>query len=463
MITRSTSAFIAVAVLLSSAHAAAGVTDAPVHAMTLREALDYARAHHPDLRAAAARVEAVAAEASVARARRYPTVAATAQILAATTNNTTGTYLPAPLFDNPRVSATRAESAVSASLVPSGSTLLGAGVRQLVYDFGRVSAEVALDDLRADAERMSFEERALVLTYEVEESYFAVHAAKSVLAASDDAYGRAVVHRDLARAGVDTGLRRPIELTRAQAVLDRFELGRIHARYGVTTAESVLAAAVGVPDHLLDIAGPPPPVDELPAVDAAFARAGARSPEIRAALATLRAQEKETRAIAAQSRPSIYLTGAISGNAGGAAPSSGESAAASGLLPTVPNWDVGLVLSWPLLAPTVSARASQSRAEEAARREEAAAVKLRVEAAVQRAYVDVQAARDALPVLEDAVRAGVANYEQADARFQVGLGNAVELADAEEVRTAAAIDLALGKFELARARAALGRAIAEGI
>ena len=66
-------------------------------------------------------------------------------------------------------------------------------------------------------------------------------------------------------------------------------------------------------------------------------------------------------------------------------------------------------------------------------------------------------------MLHHAVQAGVANYDQADARFSGGLGNAVELADAEEVRTQAEIQLALGTFDLARARATLGRIVAEGI
>jgi outer membrane protein len=39
----------------------------------------------------------------------------------------------------------------------------------------------------------------------------------------------------------------------------------------------------------------------------------------------------------------------------------------------------------------------------------------------------------------------------------------VELADAEAVRTDAEIQLALGEFDLERARAAFGRAIAEGL
>jgi len=72
-------------------------------------------------------------------------------------------------------------------------------------------------------------------------------------------------------------------------------------------------------------------------------------------------------------------------------------------------------------------------------------------------------ARDALPAMQDALRGALANYAQADARFRAGLGNAVELADAEELRTSAEVRLALGRFEVARARAIFGRAIAEGL
>ena len=341
--------------------------------MTLGDALAFARVHHPDLRAASARLDAVKTQASVARARWFPTVTATAQLLETTTNNSTGSYVGIPLFDNPRVSATRAESAETASLVPSASSLVGAGIRQVVYDFGRIAAEAAAADLRTDAARLSFESSRVALEYDIEEAYFAVQAAKSVLSASEQAYGRAVVHRDMARAGVDSGLRRPIEVTRAEAELDRFELERIRAHKGVSVAQAVLAAAVGVPDHLLDIAGAPPEPSEIPSLDAVFARAAAHNPDLLVALARVRSQEQQTLAIKAERRPSLLATGAVSVNAGGATPSSGEAADLRGLLPTVPNWDVGLVLAWPLFDASVSARARQSQAEESALREQASA------------------------------------------------------------------------------------------
>src|SRR5580704_9156378 len=105
---------------------------ATIGSMSLSEALAFARANHPDLRAAVERLAAVKSQAQVPRSRWYPTIGAAAQALL-TTNNTTGSYVSVPTFDNPRVSATRADSPSSASLAPSASTLVGVGIRQEVF------------------------------------------------------------------------------------------------------------------------------------------------------------------------------------------------------------------------------------------------------------------------------------------------------------------------------------------
>ncbi|MBC7018135.1 TolC family protein, partial [Salmonella enterica] len=78
-------------------------------------------------------------------------------------------------------------------------------------------------------------------------------------------------------------------------------------------------------------------------------------------------------------------------------------------------------------------------------------------------YVAFDVARAAIPGLQRAAEAARGNYAQAEARFRSGLGTSVELADAEALRTDAEIQVALGQFQLARARSELGRAIAEGL
>jgi len=123
----------------------------------------------------------------------------------------------------------------------------------------------------------------------------------------------------------------------------------------------------------------------------------------------------------------------------------------------------GLVLSWPLFDGTISARRDAAQASEQVRRDELDVTRELEVARVRQVYVQVGVARSALVALENAVTAAHANYDQADARFRAGIGNAVELADAEAVRTDAEIQRALGQFELAQARASFGRAIAEGL
>jgi outer membrane protein len=129
----------------------------------------------------------------------------------------------------------------------------------------------------------------------------------------------------------------------------------------------------------------------------------------------------------------------------------------------VPNWDVGVVLAWPLFDGTIAARRDAAQAAEQVRHDEIDVTRQREVALVRQTFVKVQVARTALASLQNAVVAARANYDQADARFRAGIGNAVELADAEAVRTDAEIQLALGQFDLAQARATFGRAIAENL
>ncbi len=431
--------------------------------MTLADALSYARAHQPEIAASLARVAAEKSQADVPGGQWLPRVGITAQIFGATENNTTASYVADNFVDVPRIGASRARDAASASFAPYASTIAAAGIRQELFDFGRIAAQSAAADALVDVRKKDAEAVRLDVDFGVEEAFFAERAAKAVLVASEDAYERSRVHRDLAEAGVRSGLRSPIELTRAEADLQRFDIARVRARGGVQIAEAVLAAAIGAPEMRIDTSASTPLPQDLPSLASAIDHATAHDPHLAALLARLKSQELTTRAVRAEMRPDLSLTGTISGRAGGAAATSGDSAGYSGLLPTVPNWDAGLVFSWPLFDGTIDARASAARAKEAVARDDLKVAQQVVVGSVAQAYVAVDVARQALPGLERAVAGAVANYAQADARFKAGLGTSVELADAEALRTNAEIQLAMGVFELARARAAFGRVISEGV
>jgi outer membrane protein TolC len=436
----------------------AGSPGAATKVMTLLEALAYARAHQPAIRAALARVAAEEQSARIPRAQWLPSVGVTAQLFGATANNSTGTYLGAPYVDVPRIGGTKVVS--MGSMQPYASTFVGAGINQEIFDFGRIAAQSAAADAIVDVARQRAASDRLDVDFAVEEAYFAVYAAKSVLRASEDALERSRVHRDLARAAVDAGLRSPVELTRAEADLSRFDIGRERARASVVIAGSVLAATVGTTDPTLEVPAEMPSTRDMPSMNEAIQQA-ARDPRILEAEARLRAQEQATRAIGAELRPNLALSSSISARAGGAPPSSGPPANQDGWVPNVPNWDVGIVVTWPIFNGVTAARQRASRAREDVQREELALVRYQRTVAIQQAYVSERIARATLPALERAVSAARANYDQVEARFKQGVSNGVELADAEALRAQAEIELALGRFELARSRIAFGRAIAE--
>jgi outer membrane protein TolC len=438
-------------------------TSTVARAMTLPDALAYARAHQPLIRAGLARVAARIDEASVPSAQWLPRVGITGQVVGGTVNNTTASYLTTDTMGIPRIGGTSAASA--SSWKPYPSTLVGAGIRQEAFDFGRISAQRAAADALVEVQKEQASVTLLDVEFAVEEAYFAVFAAKGVLSASEDAYARAKVHRDLAKGGVASGLRSPIELTRAEAELARYDIGRIRATGGVAIAQSVLAAAIGAPEASVDVAGDSPRPAEMPSLAEAIRRAAIRDPRVRQALAQIRASEERTRAVGAELRPDVSLTTTFTGRAGGAPPSGATASTLTGdgWLPYVPNWDVGLVVQWPIFDGTVVARREASRAGEAVARDDLDVARQEQVAAIERTHTFFDVASRALPGLEQAVTAARANYEQADARFRAGLGTAVELADAEDLRASAEINLALGQFDVARARAAFGRAIAEGL
>jgi outer membrane protein TolC len=105
-------------------------------------------------------------------------------------------------------------------------------------------------------------------------------------------------------------------------------------------------------------------------------------------------------------------------------------------------------------------RDASATREKVARADLAVTVQAEV-AAIRNAYVSLDVARAALVSLNKAAEAARANYAQADARFKAGLGTSVELADGEALRTDAEIQVAVGEFQVARARAIVARLIAE--
>ncbi len=427
--------------------------------MSLHEALAYARQHQPSLQAARARIEVAKQAASAVRAEWMPQITGTVQVFYGTMNTSTASVVNIRPLDLPSISGSHSTSSFRDAYP---STLAALGARQTIYDFGRLAALGAAADADTAVTKHRAEAEALDVGLQVESLFDAVLAAKAVERAAEDAYKRALLRRDMVKASVERGLRPAIDLTRAEVDLRRFDVGRTRARGSIEVAQALLAAAVGSDAPLLDARGEVAAPDALPPFGAALKEALRRDPALRAALSQLAAQAALTRATLRQWAPSLTLTGTLSGRAGGA-PLAGGQQGVSGWLPEVPNWDLGLILIVPLFDGVLLSKRAQSRAQEAVLRSEVDVQRRRVLTDIQRAYTGFHVAEVALPELVAATEAAQKNYDQASARFRAGLSTSVELADAEALRTSAEIELAVGRFEVARARAVFNRSISLGL
>ncbi len=432
--------------------------------MTLDEAIAFANAHQPSMRLARARIDAARAQSDIPRGQWLPRVGALAELMGGTSNNTTSSYVTNSVIDIPRIGGTSAittDKLDAASMKPYGSSFVGVGLDQEIFDFGRIAVQAAAFDAEADAESFRAESDRLDLELAVRETFFAVSSAKSIVRAAEAAFSRAKSQRDLTRAGVDNGLRTPVDLARAEADLARYDVGRVRSRGSLDLARGLLATTIGFPGAEVDAAEDLPPTAPSESLERALAEAERRDPALAAARARVKAQSEATRAIDAERRPNLYLSSTLSARAGGAPLANGATSFGRGFLPDIPNYDVGVVLSVPLFDGVTNARRRASAARETVLKEEAELVRERGTEEVERAYFSVQTAEASVPALERARDAAKTSYEQTEARFQQGLGTSVELLEAQALLTEAEIQLSLGRFELARARARLGRAIAE--
>ncbi|MBS2025093.1 MAG: TolC family protein, partial [Deltaproteobacteria bacterium] len=255
-----------------------------------------------------------------------------------------------------------------------------------------------------------------------------------------------------------------VDLLRAEAEVARARVVVARANGALLSARGNLAAALGAQEFQVDAradAASERPAAALEPIDDAGAQALAHDPELRAAQAELTAQEAQTRVVAAEDRPELFASASLSGRAGGAPLSSGATVSGGGLLPSVPNWDLGVVFQLPVYDGVARARVDAARERERSVRAEVAAVRARVIAQVQFAWAGARTAEDTLPELQRATDAARANQQQVSARFVSGLGSTVDVVDAEALLIDAEVQLALGTFEVLRARARLARLTAQ--
>src|SRR5436190_6051502 len=416
---------------------------APPESLTINDAIQSALKNYPAIRERRARAQAAEETIGVARTAYLPRLEMVWQENRATTNNVFGLLLPQsiiPPISGP-VLGTKSYDSVSGSAA-------GVLLSWEAVDFGQRKASVGVARAQTSAAKAQTALTELDVASAAADAFLTVLAADEAVRAARANVDRLQVFANAVRALTQNQLRPGADRSRAEAELAVARNQLSQAVQVADLARASLADAIGSPGSspqlvagplmtLPDVTTGPIDVKSHPAAKADEAR-----------LASVRAIE---RGLDRAYYPTIALQSAFFGRGTGAEvpglPSSGN-----GVWPNVPNWAIGAQVKFPAFDVfAISARRrveAQNEIAETARYEhtiQTLTTQERKAQALLKAATEI--ARNT-PVEREAATAG---ESQARARYQSGLANVTEVAEAQRLLAQAEADDAVARLGVWRA------------
>jgi len=422
--------------------------------LTLSQAVEAASKNYPSIRVSQEQMNAAAEGIRLARTAYLPRLDALAQVNRATRNNILGLLLPQiviPSMSGPVLGTNNTGTAFGSAL--------GALATWEPFDFGLRQANVAAaESSKAQAEatlkRSQFEVAATTL-----DSYLTLAASQEVVRAAQAGVERAQTVARTTDALTNAQLRPGADSSRAQAELAAARTQLIQSRQAVEVARATLSQFVGLqPDQILISA---PGLLQLPAPQTPSQTDFSSNPIAAEQNATVEQARAQLRALERSYFPKFSLQAAVYARGTGAEVDGSRLGGLNGLAPTVQDFALGFSVAFPVLdLPATRAReAAQSATIRAqAARSEQIVTELRARWNV--ALAQLRGAREVAENTPLQVSAARAAMQQSSARYQSGLGNIDEVAEAQRLLTQAEIDDGLS--HLAVWRALLGLAAAAG-
>jgi len=413
--------------------------------MTIAQAVEAALHNYPAVRVSQEQMNAAAAGIQLARTAYLPRVDWLAQANRATRNNVFGLLLPqsvVPSMSGPVLGTNNFGTAWGSAI--------GTLISWEPFDFGKRKATVAA----ATAARSRSEATLKRTEYDVAvasaDAYVTVVAAQETQRAAQAGVDRAQVLLKTITALVDAQLRPGADASRAEAELAAARTGLIQAQQAVEVSRANLSRFVGLDPDQMALAAPgllrlPPP---QPAAQLKLA-ANPVALEQNALVEQLRAQLK---VLERSYFPRFQLQGAAYARGTGAETDGRLLGGLNGLAPNTQDYALGFTVTFPAMD-VVSLRAQEAGQAANIRAESARYQQIAVDLKAQwnSALASVQGARNVAANTPVEVAAARAATDQATARYQSGLGNVDEVAEAQRLLTQAEIDDALARLGIWRA------------
>jgi outer membrane protein len=367
--------------------------------LSLQRCIEISMMRQPNILAAAGAVDAGRSKVSQSQANYYPEI-----------NLTAGYSRISP------VSGSGSSTNSSRSFDQYSSS---ASLSQNIYDFGRTSTQVKIQNLNLDSSRADLENISEQTVFNVKQAYYGALAANRNVTVAAESVKQFQLHLEQAQGFFEAGTKPKFDVTKAQVDLGNAKLNLITAENSLKISRVVLNNAMGVPDapeyeieDNLDF------VKYEVTFDKAIETAYANRPDLKSLVLKRQAAENSISLATKDYYP--YLTGNASYNW------SGQN------FPLNDGWSAGATLSFPLFSGFLTKyQVEEAKANLNVIRANEETLRQGVLLDIQQAYLNLQQAEEKITTAGLNVKQAEENLEIANGRYSAGVGNPIEVTDAE--------------------------------
>ena len=428
--------FLAVLILVSPGFAAAEEVIQKGEVLTLKQCVEIALTRHPSILAARSNVDVYYARKGQAEAGYYPRVDASAGY---------------SRFKPSTISTGTTTIGVSGRVTTQHSFdqySTGIGASQMIYDFRRTGTLVNIQKLNIGSATEDLRNTEDQVIFNVKQAYYGVLTAKRNLEVAKETVQQFQLHLEQAKAFYEVGTRPKFDVTKAEVDLGNAQLNLIRAENNLRIAKVILNNEMGMPEA---------PAFEIEDIlffekySIGFQEAVDRAYENRPELKSIALRKKATEESVSLAKKEYYpfLTGDASYSWAGE-----QFAVNDG------GWSAGLTLSIPIFSGfSTKHQVSEAKANLLILTADEEALRQNVLLDVQQSLLFLTEAEERIAVAELQVKQAQENFEIANGRYAAGVGNPIEVTDAEVALSNAKTGYNQALYDYKVARSSLERAM----
>jgi outer membrane protein TolC len=291
--------------------------------------------------------------------------------------------------------------------------------KQNIYDFGKTSTQVNIQSLNVDSSKADMDNVTAQIILNVKQAYYGALQAKRTREVAYETVKQFQSHLEQAKGFYEAGTKPKIDVTKAEVDLSNARLNLIKAENALRVTKVILDNAMGVPnapEYIIEdnLSYQKYNIELKDAVDKAYQN----RPDLKSTVAKKSAAGSSIEL----AKKGYYPT--LSGNA--LYNRSGER------FPLGEGWETGVTLSFPIFSGFLTKhQVEESEANLNVLKANEELLRQNIFLEVQQAYLNLKEAEERIPAAELIVKQAEENLELANGRYAAGLGNPIEVTDAQ--------------------------------